>query len=316
MHMISELSDHLPRGGFFDKHSGVVMITKRDLQNLEGLFLLSAIDYHSGKRKASQALNTSVDTINKYIDNLEDELGMKLLVNNGRGSTLTNEGRRIVADARKMRTILDNIYSLKHDTTEIKGDVRVYMSVGVNSSIIPQGIGEFFDQYPGLRIVSTSDTEKPQINVSDYDIVLTYDDVDSNDLSLVYARDVESGFFASSEYLSKHTYPLDLEDMLKNHRIITKLSPTLQVKNSKELYKRATHICYSANNTFAMIEVIKNHAGIGVMPLRFKDEGLVCLDNIPCDCPLKFKLLVNRDTKDIPKVRTVLNYFKGLMQKM
>ena len=47
-------------------------MNKKDVMNIEGLFILSAIARNSGKRQASKEYNTSVDTINKYIDNLEN----------------------------------------------------------------------------------------------------------------------------------------------------------------------------------------------------------------------------------------------------
>lgn len=53
------------------------MITKRDINTIESLLLFMAVTQHSNKRKASEALNTSVDTINKYIDNLEQDLSLQ-----------------------------------------------------------------------------------------------------------------------------------------------------------------------------------------------------------------------------------------------
>ena len=97
MHLISELSDRLEasaKTGCEEK-----MISKKDIANLESILLLRAVEQHAGKRKASEALNTSVDTINKYLDNLEQELGVKLLSTSSRGSNLTNVARRIADKA-------------------------------------------------------------------------------------------------------------------------------------------------------------------------------------------------------------------------
>lgn len=67
------------------------MITKRDINTIESLLLFMAVTQHSNKRKASEALNTSVDTINKYIDNLEQDLSLKLLYSDSRGTNLTRK---------------------------------------------------------------------------------------------------------------------------------------------------------------------------------------------------------------------------------
>lgn len=123
MHLISELSDRLEasaKTGCEEK-----MISKKDIANLESILLLRAVEQHAGKRKASEALNTSVDTINKYLDNLEQELGVKLLSTSSRGSNLTNVARRIADKAGKVKEILDDIYSIRHENKEVKGEVRV-----------------------------------------------------------------------------------------------------------------------------------------------------------------------------------------------
>ena len=42
------------------------MVNKKDISMIESLLFLQAIDQCAGKRKASESLCTSIDTINKY----------------------------------------------------------------------------------------------------------------------------------------------------------------------------------------------------------------------------------------------------------
>ena len=53
------------------------MVNKKDISIIESLLFLQAIDQCAGKRKASETLNISIDTINKYIESLEDEYILK-----------------------------------------------------------------------------------------------------------------------------------------------------------------------------------------------------------------------------------------------
>ena len=46
------------------------MINRKDLQNIESLFMLSTLGECRSKRKAAEAIGASVDTLNKYIGNL------------------------------------------------------------------------------------------------------------------------------------------------------------------------------------------------------------------------------------------------------
>ena len=104
MHLISELSDHLEICILEEEYK---MINKKDVSMIESLLFLQAINQCSGKRKASETLATSIDTINKYIEYLEDELGVTLISTNGRGSSLTNVAQRIVS---KVDSINESIF--------------------------------------------------------------------------------------------------------------------------------------------------------------------------------------------------------------
>lgn len=112
------------------------MITKRDINTIESLLLFMAVTQHSNKRKASEALNTSVDTINKYIDNLEQDLSLKLLYSDSRGTNLTENGRKILASAEQITDIIHSMYSATIENTDAlsdcSGKVRVAMSLGIN----------------------------------------------------------------------------------------------------------------------------------------------------------------------------------------
>ena len=65
-----------------------------------------------------------------------------------------------------------------------------------------------------------------------------------------------------------------------------------------------------------MINALENSTGIGILPLGFATQGMVHLDNIPCDYPICYHLYANRNTKDIPRVRTIVNFYKNIMDKM
>lgn len=313
MHLISELSDRLksPTNNVSEEK----MIGKKELSTLESILFLRAIEQCEGKRKASELLNTSVDTINKYIDNLEQELGMKLLSTSGRGSSLTSVAQRIVDKTSKIKEVLDEIRNIRLENREIKGEVRVYMSLGYASYMVPQDLSALFDVFPELSINSITSTDISSLNLSDTDIVFTYENIDSHDVVLINEKTIHCGFFASSQYLAQKGYPVDIDDMVNNHRLITRQNSLLRDALGEERHKRA-NICFTSNNTLALINALENNTGIGIMPLSFALHGLVCLDNIVCNCPVTYHLYANRNTKDIPRVRTMINFYKDVLDKL
>lgn len=290
-------------------------MNKKDVMNVESLFILSSIAQNSGKRQASKEYNASVDTINKYIDNLEDQLGFKLLSSNGRGSVLTPRAEELVEKVSKIENILKEIYSFTPNKKDASGEVRIGFSIMTSTIILPKDIGDFFDRYPNisLTVMTTLDEDLNDSKISNVDIAVTICEPTSPDMVVVAKKKIECGFFASPEYLSRHTYPVDLADFMANHRIIGKIGSDRRVPVWTEIQKSAKHLCFNTNSTYSIIEVVRNGLGIGIMPLRYKDEGLVSLDNIKCDADVTFYLVAHQSTKDIPRIRTVLDYLKELL---
>ncbi len=313
MHLISELSDRLDKSS--ERISEENMLGKRDISILEGILYLKAIEQHKGKRKASAALGMSVDTLNKYLENLEETLGVKLISTSGNGSQLTRVAQRIVEKATKLQEVLDDIKNIRLENKEVKGEVRVSMALGYASYTVPQDLSALFDVFPELTLDTTTATNSDNINAHDFDIVLTYKDIDNPDLVLIKEKTVHCGFFASSRYLARKGYPIDIEDIITNHRLLGKNNSLLKEALTKDQLKRA-NICFSTNNTLAMINALENNAGIAILPLSFALQGLVCLDNITCNCPITYRLLANRNTKDLPRVRMVINFYKDIIDKL
>lgn len=186
------------------------MITKRDINTIESLLLFMAVTQHSNKRKASEALNTSVDTINKYIDNLEQDLSLKLLYSDSRGTNLTENGRKILASAEQITDIIHSMYSATIENTDAlsdcSGKVRVAMSLGINANLRPGYVRDFFDRYPDISVISTVTPEAPKLDDMTYDIALTNRKPTSPNVVVIREIKVEYGFFASPEYLDAHGF--------------------------------------------------------------------------------------------------------------
>lgn len=290
------------------------MTSKKELYTLESILFLRAVKEHASKHKAAEALGTSIDTLKKYINNLETELGIKLIHSDEKGSHLTAEGNRIVEKSQRVKELLDEIYSIKLENNNIKGDVRVFLSLGYASYMVSQELSELLDKHPELTIHSR--TEFSADNLDDTDVILTFEEIDDTDnFVLLHERVIPCGFFASSHYLAQKGYPESLDDMIANHRFAAKNNNFLEMAIGKSNIKKAK-VSFCSNNMLAIISAIENSAGIGILPLSFVSQGLVCLDNIHCPNNVTYRLYANKDTKDIARVRTLINFYKEVIEKM
>lgn len=292
------------------------MFSKKDLSNLEGVFMLSAVDGFGGKRKAAEALGTSIDTINKYIENLEANLGLKLIYSSDRGSKLTMDGGRVIKCMTKMQDALRELYKIPGKQGIVKGEVRVAMNPGVRASMRSAKFTEFFEKYPELSVVTLTTEGDPDMRDHSYDLGICYDLSPNSNLVLICRKQIYCGFFASAEYLAKHGYPQNREDMMENHKVVVRCHDGAVSNLWKEILRDAKHKVYGSNSLWDINDVVQSGVGIGVMPLYFAEEGIVCLDNIKCNCDLYFNLVAHSDTKDLPKNRAVIDFYKEMLEAM
>jgi len=298
-------------------NEGCVMMKKQNFMSLQALLILSAIDKSGGKRKVSEILGLSIDTINKYVSILEKEVGYELLINNGKGAQLTHRGKELIKHAQAIEDEFNRVYYDEIYDKDLRGDVVVSMPLSVSTNLLPECIGDFFAQYPDINLVTMTFIDNSDFSNMVSDIGLTFLPPQNNDVVVVYSRKVECGYFASPAYLAKHGYPKDFDDMLENHWIITRVQLQDFIHEWKDIVKKSKHTRCVTNSTYAATEIVRCGGGIAVMPLRYsREEGFVCLNNFKCDKSPTIYLVVKKKSKDTPRVRAVIDFYKDLMDKM
>ena len=293
------------------------MLSKRYLDMMEGVFMLAAIDSFGGKRKAADALGTSIDTINKYIDTLEAEMGCKLIYSDDKGSKLTLDGKKALrVSGDHFQQDVDNIQRLSLRQRQFKGVVRVAMNYRVRANMPFRKVGDFLSKYPDISIALNCIDKNSDIIGHTFDVAVCSDCLYHENWELICHKKSAAGFFASAKYLSRRGYPKDMDDLLENHNVLIRENHHDSRDSKQEALRQAKHVVYSANAAFDIHDAIWNGLGIGVMPLCFAGEGIVCLDNLKCDEELYFYLLANIKTKEQPQNQMVIDLFRKILEEM
>lgn len=295
------------------------MFSKRDLMNMEGIMMLHAIKKSAGKRNAAKFLNTSIDTLNKYLNNLERELGVKLVASDEKGCTLTEKGEKVVEIADVIKKNLQQAYAVvpTENNNSVKGEVRIAYDRDARSNMYVY-LGDILERYPDISLYIDTFDNAPDMSKMSYDICISYSLPKGDDLVVVYSRKVSFGFFAASEYLAKHPYPQSMQDLLKDHRLLVKDDGWWKTSEGKKLLQTAAKgVCFS-NSTFVVNDLAISGSGVAIMPTNFirGGHGMVCLDNIPCHVESTIYLVTHRTIKDIPKIRVVLDNYKNMLEHL
>lgn len=292
------------------------MITKKSLQNLNALIFLTVIAECKSKRKASEKLNTSIDTLNKYIINLEHALGMQLIINDNRGCRLTPRAKLIVDKIKNVENLLDYIYRQRPENDGYKGDVSVCVPLNISINFPRCYSSEFYNEYPDIRIVSTTTVESPRYEDLGVDIaIITQKPTQNNNFAVICKKVLKCGLFASDNYLNAYGYPKDLNDLQKNHRLVHIDGGYSGFNKMNHIVEKSNSVRFVTNSGACIASIIKNGVGIGTLPLHYKNEGFILLDNIEYFGDIEFYLLVNNKTRNIPRVMAVAEHYKNALEQ-
>lgn len=121
--------------------------------NFSQLRAFLAVVDRQGISKATDDLALTQSAISRQIQSLEQSLGMKLFVRQGRTLSLTDagrvvleHGRRILRDLAETQDALDGLKGLK------RGHLRIGAASTIGTYLLPEPLGAFKGRFPGIEI--------------------------------------------------------------------------------------------------------------------------------------------------------------------
>ena len=121
--------------------------------NLQSIRYFEMVARYEHYTKAANELYITQSTLSKAIENLEDELGVKLFEKQGRNVRLTFYGR-ILRDyvQRGTAEIEKGIQTVQNLANEQSGTVRTAAIYSAGSLLLPQYMKGFSDEYPDIKL--------------------------------------------------------------------------------------------------------------------------------------------------------------------
>lgn len=289
-------------------------MNRRDLQNLESLFMLSALDNCHSKRRTAETIGASVDTVNKYIASLEAELGLRLVVCSERGCCLTPAGENILRRIRRMQDILFEIYAAKNSSDNAAQIVTIGMETGISANLFIDDIDRFFNRFNNIMLQAIL-LDRNTRGTTPPDIVLSHILPADENIVLQTVRKFPCKAFAAQSYLEKHGHPQDMNDLINNHRLVCKTYSRYHDEKYLDLLESARHVCYLSDSDHEVVDAARNGAGICILPVCLADSSLVCLNNLDWESSVTIYLFSSRRAIDNPVIGEVVAYFRELFEK-
>ncbi len=290
------------------------MISKRDIYKLNGLLYLYALSKTGSKREVGDCLGVSVDTVNKYLGDLETEMKTRFFMSSGRGTVLTPEGQRVMKVADEVYDAVRKLDNYEQMASAFAGIVRVWMPDAIAQFLGTEALADFLEQYPSIRLHSIISNDMPDVSALEVDICIGYEVPDNSDLVVIHEQKIRGGLFASEGYLETYGYPKNMEDLLENHRICYKECSDYLADECGNLFVRAKNVVYKTTSISSLRIALKSGIGIGVCPLYWGREHLVHLSRLNFNFDVKIYLMVHKDIKDMPRIRVALDFLIQLMK--
>lgn len=170
--------------------------------------------------RAADALNLPKASISTAVQQLESQLGTRLLNRTTRKVQLTQDGRAFYDRGKDLLADLDELGSMFQQRAEaLRGRLRVDMPSGVARHLVLPKLPEFLRRHPQLEIEISSTDRKVDVIREGFDCVMRVGSLD--DPSLV-ARALGSFRLVncvSPSYIAEHGAPRELAD-LDSHLLI------------------------------------------------------------------------------------------------
>ena len=252
--------------------------------NLNDFLLFVQVVDRGGFTAASRTLRTPKSTLSHRIQQLETDLGVRLLNRTSRKFGMTDAGedfyRHAVAMLREAE-MAEN--AIRHRLSEPSGTIRCTGGVATMQFAMPDIISDFLAQYPKVNIVVHAVDRAVDIVGENYDIAIRAHSDPLPDSTLVQRTLAPAPWFlfAGSDYLDANgepEKPQDLRDHPSLFMMRTGVDPVWRLRHARQARNQVV---------IALTPRLLSDDMVGLQEAAIKGLGIVALPGYICRAAVK-----------------------------
>jgi DNA-binding transcriptional LysR family regulator len=221
-------------------------------------------------RSASEHLGQSVNILRRRIDELELQMGTRVLTRHFDGVRTTTEGEQILAAAKQMEVAaFDLMRARDRAVPSLSGEVRVAVTEGLGTFWLTPRLVEFQKSYPRILIDLSCAMRSADVLRLEAEAGVQLTKPTAPDLKIVRVGRLHIMPFASRSYVEAYGRPKNREELLK-HRLVLQMGDQT---SARELYDQLFpgipqhgFVAIRTNVSSAHYWAIAKGAGIGWLP--------------------------------------------------
>ncbi|WP_298450421.1 LysR family transcriptional regulator [uncultured Marinobacter sp.] len=220
--------------------------------------------------RAAEKLDMSPQLVSKYVSQLEEHLGVRLLNRTTRRLHLTEAGASYHQRALQVLHDIEDMECLVGDLqTEARGMLRISAPVSFAIRHMAPLLSEFQKAHPGVGIDLQLNDRKVDLVEEGFDVVLRIGHLKSSSLIAKRIAPIRMAVCASPDYLKQNGTPKQLED-LQGHRYLR--YSYIELDSSQPLHRwlqnngQNDSNGMTSNNGDVLVESAIAGAGIALQP--------------------------------------------------
>ncbi|MDM0059193.1 LysR family transcriptional regulator [Variovorax fucosicus] len=239
---------------------------------MDGLDLIKTFREVAFRRSFSRAaisLGMSKATVSRYVAELEERSGVRLLNRSTRSLSLTDAGEVLLERSAQLVALAEStLHDLQAHGSLPRGRLRMSAPHGMIAGWLSDMLAEFIKRYPDVYISLVFTNNALDLIAEGIDIHLTGGRID--DMNLIVRRLVQFDMVvcASPGYWAGRGIPQAPADLSRHDVLSYTASPTthLPFETEGRQYEVAVHSRMEANDAVALIELALRGAGVACVP--------------------------------------------------
>ncbi|MCG9664118.1 HTH-type transcriptional regulator DmlR [Vibrio mediterranei] len=250
------------------------------MKELSALPLFAKVVELSSFAEAARQLNVPTTTVSRKIQQLEHDLGGKLLNRSTRSLSLTELGIQVLPKAQLIADTVAELYSDAEDmANQPIGTLTITAPKALSQDLLAPMFAEFRALYPTIRINLASSNRYQDLTKQSIDFAFRLGPLHDSSLVALTLSPVKYVLAASTQYIDKYgepKHPLELyqKPCIKNH-VEGYFLPWRFARNSEEI--EITHNSELISDDFNVTkELALHHAGICYLPYSLLRQEIQC----------------------------------------
>jgi Transcriptional regulator len=190
------------------------------LDRIEAMKVYMRVSELSSFVKAADNLGMSKASISNIIQQLESELGARLLHRTTRKVQMTQDGLIFYERCKDLLADMDELDSMfKKDAAHLTGRIRVDMSTGISKNVVIPNLPNFLKRYPGIEIELGSTDRRVDLIREGFDCVIRVGNLTDSGLIAKPLGKYSIVNCVSPSYIKQYGKPKSLNDLSKHFQI-------------------------------------------------------------------------------------------------